>query len=136
MTRRTGERHEPAVTGPSRRRTVAVLVVAAAPLVWALHLGVSYWLVPVACEAGTNLPIHLATGVGLLASLAIVVYGHRMGPGRQRRADTAVAVASVGDELEHASAAALAPLATILGAYFGLVIAVTGLVAVILGPCT
>ncbi|MGY6501445.1 MAG: hypothetical protein ACXIVQ_11215 [Acidimicrobiales bacterium] len=111
-------------------RTAAVLLVAAPPTVWALHLGLAYWLVPVSCRAGTTLPIHLATGVALLALAAVVVAGRRVG-----RAGSVHLLAMDGVELEHRTPSGLARLAVLLAYYFAVVVVATGLVAVFQRPC-
>ena len=123
---------------PSRRRRLAVLVVASPPFIWFVHLSASYWLVPVACDAGTNLPLHAATLVALLAAAAVVGFGLRTGRS-DRRVSTGPPVGSevtTLTELDHRSAQALGRAAVAMGAYFALIIVVTGLVAVLLTPCT
>lgn len=121
-----------------RRRRLAVLVVAAPPFIWFLHLAASYWLVPVACDAGTNLPLHAATVLALLASAAVVAFGVRVGrtaspPEGGLSGSTEVTALT---ELDHRSAESLGRAAVAMGAYFALIIVVTGLVAALLVPCT
>ena len=111
-------------------RTAAVLLVAAPPTVWALHLGVAYWLVPVSCRVGTTLPIHLATAAALLALAAVVGVGRRVG-----RSGSAYLLAMEGVELEHRTPAGLARFAILLAYYFAVVVVATGLVAVFQRPC-
>ncbi|MEZ4523233.1 MAG: hypothetical protein R3A46_16560 [Thermomicrobiales bacterium] len=41
--------------------------VAAGPLIWAIHVSVSYMMVGLVCDWGTGLPIYLATLVALAA---------------------------------------------------------------------
>lgn len=115
-------------------RTSAVLLVAAAPAVWALHLGVSYWLVPVACEAGTASPIHVTTGIALAATAAIILLGARTA--RTTRPTGGMLVGTAETELEHRTTAGLGRLAAVMGVYFALVIAMTGVVAVVMRPCS
>lgn len=120
------------------RRRLAVLIVAAPPFIWFLHLAASYWLVPVACDAGTNLPIHAATLVALLASGAVVGFGLRTGRAEASRSSEGLLDPEVTTltELDHRSDQALGRAAVAMGAYFALIILVTGLVAVLLTPCT
>lgn len=126
------------MSDPSRRRRVAVLVVASPPFIWFVHLAVSYWLVPVACEAGTNMALHAATLVALLASGAVVAFGIRTGrsaPHKGSENSGALEITAL-TELDNRSTEALGRAAVAMGAYFGLIIVVTGLVAAVLAPCT
>lgn len=120
------------------RRRLAVLVVAAPPFIWFLHLAASYWLVPVACEAGTNLPIHAATVVALAASGAVVGFGLRTGRAEPPTASDGLLDPEVTTltELDLSDHRSLGRAAVAMGAYFALVIVVTGLVAALLTPCT
>jgi hypothetical protein len=114
-----------------RRRSTALLVVAVAPLVWMLHLTLSYWLVPAACDAGSNAAINVVTALGLAATSAVAWFGWRSDPERRRRRGSVL----TDTELDHRTAAGIARLAFVLGAYFTLVVAVTGLVPIVLRPC-
>ena len=123
---------------PSRRHRLAVLVVAAPAFIWFLHLAASYWLVPVACDAGTNLPIHAATLVALAASAGVVAFGLRSGrSGRPSPSgDLWDSGLTAQTEIDQRNPEALGRAAVAMGAYFALVIVVTGLVAALLTPCT
>ena len=98
---------------PARsHRVVPVLLVALAPTAWAVHLGLSYWFVPVSCEWGTVAPMHLTTAAAVVVTVSIATYSHR----------------SRGTSM-------LSRLAWLLGIYFAGVIVMTGLVALIVDPC-
>lgn len=112
-----------------RSRTVGVLVVATAPLAWAIHLGLSYWFVPVTCSWSTALPMHLTTAAAVAVSLSVAALGRRA-QHASRPADYLT-----GRELAATPEPALARLAIMFGLYFALVIVITGLVPVVVSPC-
>ncbi len=112
-----------------RSRTTAVVVVALAPLAWAVHLGLSYWFVPVTCSWSTVAPMHLTTMGAVVVSLSVAVAGWRSQHGSTRGDYIS------GRELAATPDPALARLAIMLGLYFALVILLTGLVPVVVSPC-
>lgn len=95
-------------TAPARSIAAGV-VVAGAAAIWFVHLTVSYALVPYRCRSGNDWPMHVVTLVSLAALAAVWVLA------RRRLRPTGAALAAI--------------------AYFGFVVAMTGLVPVFVERC-
>jgi hypothetical protein len=120
---------------PRRRQVLVVGLAALGPTTWAAHLLLSYWFVPVSCEAGTTAPMHAVT----VAAVTVIVVTLLVAAGAIRNGGVIpvrdLVMASSLDGDEQAARRALPRLAVLLAVYFALVVVVTGLVAVVVDPC-
>ncbi|HEY9555835.1 MAG TPA: hypothetical protein VIR58_03810 [Acidimicrobiales bacterium] len=103
----------------ARRRWLLLSGLVLAPVAWAIHLGAAAALVPLACERGEELWLHLTTVVALPLALTGLVCARRLA---RTFAD------EPGNEL-------LGTLATALAALSVALIVVEQLVMFPLGPC-
>lgn len=115
---------ETAVDDPMRSFVRRIDAVLGGPVWWATHLGVSYWLVPRACEWGAEWPLHAATVVlvGLCARAAL------SGVQVWRAAAGAEDPAAGRDVF-------LGRLGLALAVFFGAVTLAEGMPAMVMGPC-
>lgn len=125
---------------------VGVALVALGPGIWFTHLSVSYFLIPISCRAGSDLPIHAATVVALIgagvttvtAVKAVRAGGGRAGGGSGDRLWDWFFVsgeAARDERDERDDRQTLFVLATAMAAYFWFVVVMTGFVPLVVDRC-
>lgn len=121
---------------PGRAVVALLALVALGPTAWGLHLTVSYWLVPVACRAGSDVGLHVATAVAALAAVGALAWGYRR---LARRGDVAGAVLGRRAETGGGGAEGARQLFDVMGfalaGFFLLIVLVAGLSPLMLGAC-
>lgn len=120
----------PPAAGPARMDPrLATLLVLGPPVVWMLRIAASYILVPYACQARGNWPIHLATVVALLAIASMAVLA---ADGWWRaRAEPEPGTDATLPQLDRF----LTGFAALSGAFFLLVVLAEGVMGLLIGPC-
>jgi hypothetical protein len=119
----------------SRRTAFVVVLAAAPPAIWGLHLALTYAIVPESCAAGTTVGLHVATFLGATlivgsGALAALLYrnGRLLDPRALVRARDLDASAPAADR-------AVPRLAVLFAPYFLLLVLMAGLVFVMVDPC-
>lgn len=105
-------------TAHDRRVVTRAIALAGAPLVWGVHLGGTYALVPVACRWGTKLPLHAGSVVALVLALGATAVAARESRGS-------------GDGVQWFPP----PAATVVSALFSFAIFLTELAVLLVDPC-
>jgi hypothetical protein len=114
----------------TRGRLWLPTMVLVGPVVWLLHLLVTYGLIYVSCRLSTSLPLHLASLVAIGAVAAALVSGwHVVGP----------LLASAGSSRPSEAGLSTRRLSVLLGwmlaAYFLVVITMAEVAFLLGGPC-
>lgn len=106
------------------------------PAAWTVHLLASYPLVPLACDLGTALPLHLLTLTTALASAAAAAAGGLAWRRLRREPTPGAGQAAEGDGDDATGRARFMAVAGgILATFFVYVILVEGLPPVLQDPC-